>query len=552
MSIAPAVTLRDLTFEWPDGATAFTGLTGTFPTGRTGLVGRNGAGKSTLLRLVSGELRPSRGEVAASGTVGYLHQSVTLRTGASIADLLGIAPVLDAIRAVEHGDVDVRHFDTIGDDWDLESRAREALDRLGFEGVPLDRRVEALSGGETMLIAIEGMRVRRTAITLLDEPTNNLDREMRARVRDLLAGWPGSLVVVSHDVDLLETLDANAELSPTGLEFFGGPYSAWLAHRDREQAAAIATARSAQQALKVEKRQRVEAETKLARRERTGKRTQRDGGIPKILAGNRASKAQNAAGSMRATLDVKVAAAQEAVDRADARVRVEERISLVLPDPDVRSNRRIAEFEDGDRTILVQGPERVALVGPNGVGKSTLLARLLGHDGAGAGATPASSRIRTRLHTDRIGFLDQRQSGLDEAASALANVREAAPEVPDGTARNLLARLLIRGAAADRPVATLSGGERFRVALARLLFQDPPAQLLILDEPTNNLDTASIDHLAQSLDAYRGALIVVSHDDAFLGRLGIDLTLELGRDGGMRTVAGFAPTAPAARAPRAR
>ncbi|WP_416447373.1 ATP-binding cassette domain-containing protein [Leucobacter sp. HNU] len=109
------------------------------------------------------------------------------------------------------------------------------------------------------------------------------------------------------------------------------------------------------------------------------------------------------------------------------------------------------------------------------------------------------------------------------------------------------------GAAADRPVASLSGGERFRVALARLLFQDPPAQLLILDEPTNNLDTASVDHLAQALDAYRGALIVVSHDDGFLSRLGIDVTLELDRAGGLRSSAGFSPaTTPAAPAPRGR
>ncbi len=550
MSIAPAVTLRDLTFEWPDGATAFTALNGTFPTGRTGLVGRNGAGKSTLLRLIAGRLRPSSGEATATGPVGYLEQSITLRTGATVADLIGIAPVLDAIRAVELGDVDERHFDTIGDDWDIEGRAAEALDRLGIPHLALDRSVAELSGGEAMLVAIEGRRLQRTAVTLLDEPTNNLDRGMRARVRELLADWPGSLIVVSHDLELLESMDATAELSAAGLEAFGGPYSAWLEHREREQEAAVAAARSAQQNLKVEKRQRAEAETKLARRERTGKKTQRDGGIPKILAGNRASKAQNAAGSMRSSLDEKVAAAQAAVDRADARVRVEERISLVLPDPDVRASRRIAEFGHDGRTTLIQGPERVALIGPNGAGKSTLLARLLGAeaiDGAPGG------RIEARLHTDRVGFLDQRQGRLDEASSALANVRNAAPEIADGTARNLLARLLIRGAAADRPVASLSGGERFRVALARLLFQDPPAQLLILDEPTNNLDTASVDHLAQALDAYRGALIVVSHDDGFLARLGIDLTLELDRAGGLRASAGFPPaTTGAGPAPRGR
>ena len=138
-----------------------------------------------------------------------------------------------------------------------------------------------------------------------------------------------------------------------------------------------------------------------------------------------------------------------------------------------------------------------------------------------------------RAHTDRIGYLPQRVDGLDEGASVLENVREAASTVPDRDLRNRLARFLIRGGAVDRPVATLSGGERFRVALARLLLADPPPQLLVLDEPTNNLDLDTVDRLVEALAAYRGAVLVVSHDDAFLDRLGIDITLELSADGRM-------------------
>ncbi|SJN10725.1 ABC transporter ATP-binding protein [Leucobacter sp. 7(1)] len=530
MPLHSAITLHELSFEWPDGTLALDSLSGTFSAGRTGLVGENGAGKSTLLRLISGELTPSSGRIDVSGEVGTLPQNLTLRAEATIAELLGIGGTLAALRAIEAGDVAQHNFDTIGDDWDIESRAAEALAQIGFAGTSLDRRVAELSGGEAMLVAITGLHLRRTPITLLDEPTNNLDRQTRARLAGLVDEWPGTLIVVSHDRELLERMDHTAEISAGSLTSFGGPYSAWEAHREQESAAATQAARAAQQALKVEKRQRVEAETKLARRERNAAKTQRDGGIPKILAGNRASKAQASAGSLRGTLDDKVEAAQAAVDAADARVRIAKHINLVLPDPGVARGRRIAEFITGDRTIVVQGPERVALIGPNGSGKTTLLTQLL------AGATPEPGRPHGRLVTDSVGFLPQRLDGLDETASAIANVRAVAPGSTDGTIRNQLARLLLRGDAADRPVRTLSGGERFRVSLARLLLADPPAQLLVLDEPTNNLDLASVEQLAEALDAYRGALLVVSHDFPFLQRIAVDTILELDGHGGMRQI----------------
>lgn len=513
-----AITLHDLTFEWPDGAVALSAVNGTFSAGRTGLIGRNGAGKSTLLRLIAGILTPTSGRIVASGEVGYLPQMLTLSQDMTVARLLGIDGVLAAMRAIEAGEVDQRHFDTIGDDWDIEARADEALHQIGFTAADLDRRLTQVSGGEAMLIAITGLRLRRTPITLLDEPTNNLDRPTRAQLAELVDDWPGTLVVVSHDLELLEHMDHTAELYAGNLTTFGGPYSAWKESLELEQAAAVQAARSAQQALKVEKRQRVEAETKLARRERTAKKTQN---IPKILAGNRASKAQVSAGAMRSTLDSKVQSAQAAVDAADARVREEEHIHLTLPDPDVPRGRRLAVLRDEEREIVIQGPERVALIGPNGAGKSTLIEQLV------YGGAPA----RGVLLTDRVGYLPQRLDGLDDGASSIENVRSVAPGTPPGTIRNQLARLLLRGNSVDRPVGTLSGGERFRVSLAKLLLAEPAPQLLILDEPTNNLDLASVEQLAEALDAYRGALLIVTHDHAFLERISISTVLETGPDG---------------------
>ncbi|MFJ4207901.1 ABC-F family ATP-binding cassette domain-containing protein [Paenarthrobacter sp. NPDC089675] len=536
---SPSITLADVTLRWPDGTPALAGISGTFGTGRTGLVGSNGAGKSTLLRLIAGILTPTSGRITTNGDVGYLPQTLTLITDSTVADLLGIGHKVRALRAIESGDASVENFEIVGDDWDIETRADESLRHIGLSAADLERNVGEISGGEAMLVAITGLRLQRTAITLLDEPTNNLDRDARAKLSGLLSTWPGTLVVVSHDLALLELMDNTAELHGGKLSMFGGPYSAWRSHVDEQQAAAVQAAQAAKQTVKVEKRQRQEAEAKLAKRARTGQSSYDNKTGSKILMNQRASDAQVSAGKLRSGSDDKVNAAQAALDAASSRIREEERISVNLPDPDVPRSRRIAELRGTNRAFVVEGPERVAIVGANGVGKTTLLERVVG--GSLTGGDEASDDVVCgaaggRLLTERAGYLRQRLDGLDDSATTLENVQAAAPEVPAGEIRTQLAQFLLRGDSVYRPVHTLSGGERFRVSLARLLFAAPPPQVLILDEPTNNLDLQSVDQLVEALNAYRGAVILVSHDDAFLGRLDLDRVLRLDHDGSLTEI----------------
>ena len=511
----PALVLDHLSFTWPDGSVGLRELSGAFGDRRTGLVGRNGTGKSTLLRLAVGELTPTSGRITADGDVAYLPQKLTLDTGMRVADLLGIAAPLDAVRAIEAGDVAPARFDEVGDDWDIEARAHAALAEAGLAPDMLDRRVGELSGGEAMLAALTGIRLRRAAITLLDEPTNNLDRDARARVYDLVRAWRGALIVVSHDLELLELMDETAELYDGGLSVFGGPYSAWRAELDAEQEAARQAEVDARKALAKEKRQRIEAETKIARRQRYAKTDYENLRRPKIIMKLKAGEAQVSAGKLRGEVREKERQARTALDVAERRVRDDEAIRLDLPDPAVAAGRRVVTLSDGEREWIVQGPERVALIGPNGAGKTRLLEALIAGEGP------------SQLHTERVAYLPQRIDGLDDAASPIEVVEAAAPGVATAELRNRLARFLIRGAAADRPIGSLSGGERFRVAIARLLLADPPPQLLVLDEPTNNLDISTAAQLLDALRAFRGAVLIVSHDDAFLRRLEPDLTLEL-------------------------
>lgn len=589
-TLTSAVTLDRVTYAWPDGSVALSDVSGAFGGGRTGLVGRNGSGKSTLLKLIAGTLVPASGSISTAGRVDLLPQQLTLDTGRRVADVLGIAPVLDAVRAIERGDVDERHFDTVGDDWDVEARATAALAEVGLPDGALDRRVGELSGGEAVLAALVGVRLRGAEIALLDEPTNNLDRDARARVHEIVRTWRGTLIVVSHDVALLEELDDTAELYEHELSVFGGPYSAWKAWLDTEQAAAVQAETAARQLLRREKRDRQQVESAIAMRNAHGKKLAAKKAAPKIVLGAMKRSAEVTAGKLRVEANEKVEAARAAVDTAGRRVRDDDTVHIDLPDPGVGTGRRIATIGDRERSWTIQGPERVALVGPNGAGKTTLLERLVasavgdgvpysvsadatrvqgagsarvvgdagssglnserwtaatavpnagsaGGEGGETGSDAASALdsahhdVTAEAHTDRIGYLSQRVDGLDEAASVLANVRAGAPGVGDAELRNRLARFLVRGDTVLRPVSALSGGERFRVALARLL-ADPAPHLVVLDEPTNNLDLDTVDQLVDAVSGYRGAVLVVSHDDAFLERIGPDLTLEL-RDGRM-------------------
>jgi ATPase subunit of ABC transporter with duplicated ATPase domains len=489
---APAIVCSALSFAWPDGDRVLSGLDVAFGAGRTGLIGANGSGKSTLLRLIAGELRPTAGTVRVAGPVGYLAQTVALHADRTVADLLGVAAQRRALRAVEAGDPSA--IADVGDAWDIEERAAAALARFGLP-TGLDRRSDTLSGGEAVLTGLAGLLVRRLPVTLLDEPTNNLDRRARALLYAAVEQWSGVLLVVSHDRELLERVDTTAELRAGAVRLFGGPLSAYEAQLAAEQDTAQRLVRVAEADVRRERRELSESRTKIARRIRYADTDHADKRKPKIVMNARKREAQVSAGKLRTGHEQRLDAARDELAAAEAQVRDDAAIRIDLPATAVPAGRTVATVDDE----VIRGPERIGLVGPNGSGKTTLLRRIVAQ-------VP-------------VGYLPQRLDVLDDAASVLDNVR--APGASPQQVRAGLARFLVSGAAVHRLTGTLSGGERFRVVLARLLLADPAPQLLLLDEPTNNLDLASVDRLVEALAAYRGALVVASHDLDFLGRIGV-------------------------------
>jgi ATPase subunit of ABC transporter with duplicated ATPase domains len=507
-----SVACRDLTFAWPDGSPVLDGLDVSFGTGRTGLIGRNGGGKSTLLRLIAGELMPSAGSIATSGHVAYLPQQLPLLTARTVADLLGIGAKRAALQSISAGNPDATHFTTLDDDWEVEARAVELLDRLrilpGVDDV-LDRPVGTLSGGESVLVGVAGLLLGRAPISLMDEPTNNLDRRARDVLYSAVESWPGVLIVVSHDRELLERVDEIVELRDGTARTFGGPYSTYADVVAAEQATAARLVRSAEGEVAREKRQLIETQVKLARRLRTAKKAELEKRVPKIVANSLAGTAQVSAGKYRAVQAGRLADARNALAEAQEAVRDDDRIRVDLPATAVPAGRTVVQVG----RLIVRGPERIAVVGPNGSGKTTLLEAIVGrrpHPSPGVGCPAVPS-----------GYLPQRLDVLDDGRSVLDNVRAAAPTATPNEVRAQLARFLIRGARVDQLAVTLSGGERFRVSLARLLLAEPAPRLLLLDEPTNNLDLDSVAQLTDALAGYRGALIVASHDPAFLADIGV-------------------------------
>ncbi len=503
---ASSVVCDDLSFHWPDGTPVIDHLDAAFDSGRTGLVGPNGSGKSTLLRLIAGELRPTGGRVASAGDVSYLPQQLPLSVERSVADLLGISERRAALHAITAGDASPAAFTALDDDWDVEERAGAVLARFGLPSGPsaLDRTVGTLSGGEAVLVGVAGLLLRRAAITLLDEPTNNLDLDSRLRLYDAVETWPGVLIVVSHDRALLDRVERIAELRDGVIRTYGGTFTAYEQQLAAELETAQRLVRAAEGVVAQERRQLIETHTKLARRKSFARTAEIEKRVPRIIAHARKRTAQESAGRYRIVQEQRLAAARSALAEAEETVRDDARVRIELPATAVPAGRTILQAS----RLIVRGPERIALLGPNGSGKTTLLRSIV--------ADPARFGV-----TVPIGYLPQRLDVLDPSASVLDNVRAAAPGATPNRIRAGLARFLIRGDQVERTAATLSGGERFRVSLACLLLADPAPQLFLLDEPTNNLDLASIEQLGQALTAYRGALVVASHDQRFLDDIGI-------------------------------
>jgi ATPase subunit of ABC transporter with duplicated ATPase domains len=529
----PLLLAEEVSWRTPAGDTILDRVSLALHREKTGLVGANGCGKTTLLRILTGALAPTAGRVRRAGRLAVLPQDFRPIQEQTVADALGVHEKLDALTRLTAGRGSDADLAALDEDWDIEERIAAELSRLGLSHIELDRPLASLSGGETTRVVLASLFLRRPDLLILDEPTNNLDRGSRQALHAALADWRGGLVVVSHDRALLRLMDRMVELTPKGMKSYGGNYDLYVAQRDVEIQAAQEQLAAAAKELRRVRRDSQAAHERQERRNSRGERQRAKGDMPKSLLNAMRETSSRTTARLAATHDDRVAGAQDALADARQRVELTRELDVCLSPVDLPAGKLILEMEGVrfrypgssqpllDRFDLrITGPERVAIAGPNGCGKTTLFKLIQGE------LTPDAGTVR--LGVTRWRCLDQRADLLIDGLSVLENFRRHVPGQSETVCRMTLAHFLFRGDTVHKPAAALSGGERLRIALACVLSAAEPPQMLLLDEPTNHLDLPSLTNLEQALCCYTGALLVISHDRDFLDAVGVDRVIELG------------------------
>lgn len=572
------VSITHLRYAHPSEPALFIDLSAVFSAPLTGLIGDNGCGKTTLMRLILGELTPESGSVVAPERMAHLPQDLGLGSDQTLAELCGISEILRALQAVESGEYSPELYETIGDDWDVEERTLAALATYGFTPAALvdrdnpeairalfTRDMRSFSGGEAVIAALASLMVSDPEFILLDEPTNNLDSVAKAQLFETLEALPCPALIISHDRDLLERVNVIAELHADRqglayLRLFEGNYSAYRQALDTEQQAAQRRVSEAKNRVRSAHREWVQAQEIISRNmSRVWKDDQ-----PDTILDLAKDASRQAAAKLRGLRVGKQEQAQEAYQNAQDQVRIQEKIYAELSQHPLPAGRKVLELSRVDSSqvsretftvqqptkvdslhfspaeannesqqgtpaecpehLILSGPEHLRITGANGSGKTTLL-NTIAHAGNADYLSPVQPAYRVDYCIEGA-YIPQRIA-LDPELTLLQSVQRANLGVSEQHLRDQLARLLFRRESVHHKTGELSGGERFRAAVAQVLLADPVPQLLMLDEPTNNLDISSVDWLVQVLEAYTGALILVSHDEDFCRRIRIDRTLAL-------------------------
>lgn len=519
---AIAIILHQLGFAPPGREPVFEQLETSFAVGRQALVGRNGSGKSLLGQILAGRIEPTHGHVVRQREIGWLPQRWPAFAG-SIAAALDVESKLEALRRIESGSVDPGDFQALADDWHVRERVNRWLDQAGLPG-DLDRPWESLSGGERVRLRLTQLFELQEHFLILDEPGNHLDRRGRLWLRERLRAHAGGYLLVTHDRTLLGEVESIDELSPQGLRRYGGDYTVYAARRDAEQLAAERQLDQSRREQKMLERKHHEERQRLAQQQQKARRERANANMPTILLDRRKQRSEDTGARLLTSQRLQQARQHEQLSQARARVDVHRAQRFDLGEhAATRASLQLQDFippygHDQPIHLHLAPGERLYLHGDNGSGKSSLLAAIAGR------LPPRGGQLR---RGERLLLIDQHYSLLRDEHSALDNLRELSPGHSAARYREYLAGIGLRGERAEVAAGALSGGERVKLALLVLDSAREPLDLLLLDEPDSHLDLDSRQLLERALAAYRGSLILVSHDAELVAQAGIDRELRL-------------------------
>ncbi|TNE81354.1 MAG: ABC-F family ATP-binding cassette domain-containing protein [Bacteroidetes bacterium] len=525
--------LQNIKYSHPNKDVLFSDLSLTVNTqDKVALIGNNGTGKSTLLKLIAGELQPQQGQLSSLATPYYIPQLFGQYNHLTVAEALRIDVKLKALKAILEGDASEENFTNLNDDWTIEERCAEALAYWQIEDLDLSLKLERLSGGQKTKVFLAGLSIHQPEFILLDEPSNHLDLAGRKLLYDFIQSTKSTLVLVSHDRTLLNLVDSVAELSRHGIKIYGGNYDFYKSQKTTELNALNHDIQSKEKALRAAKEKARETQERKQKLDNRGKAKQEKAGVARIMMNKLRNSAENNSAKLKSVHAEKLDGLSHTLQELRDSVPDTDKIKFGFDASHLHKGKVLLSAEQlnyafnevplwkRNLSFQIQSGERVAIKGNNGSGKTTLIKLLLGE------LVPQHGKlVRAPFHAV---YIDQDYSLLNKELSVYQQAQifnQSALQEHEVKIR--LSRFLFSQEYWDKPCSHLSGGEKMRLSLCCLSIQAKAPDLILLDEPTNNLDIQNIEMLTAAVKAYRGTLLVVSHDQYFLEQIDIERFLSL-------------------------
>lgn len=499
---------------------------------KTALIGNNGSGKSTLLKIIARELPSANGQVSIETAPYFLPQIFGQFNHLTISEALRVDKKLKALKEIFNGNTSQENFDLLNEDWTIEDRCNEAFTYWQLKDLDLSQKMEVLSGGQKTKIFLAGISIHQPEFILMDEPSNHLDGASRELLYDFIRTTKSTLIVVSHDRRLLNLLDSVCELNRRGIKVYGGNYDFYQEQKQIENNALSQDIQSKEKALRKareKERETLERQQKLDSR---GKGKQEKAGVARIMMNTLRNSAEKSTAKLKSIHADKIGGISQDLKELRSSVPNTDKMKFGFDNSALHVGKVLftatninicyntqALWKDNLNFQITSG-ERIALKGQNGSGKTTLIKLILGD---------IETQTGTIYRADKKAvYIDQDYSLLDSKLKVYEQAQHFnATALQEHEVKIRLNRFLFTNEDWDKYCNTLSGGERMRLLLCCLTINSKSPDMIILDEPTNNLDIQNIEILTRAINEYQGTLIVVSHDKAFLEQIRTDRTIEL-------------------------
>jgi ATPase subunit of ABC transporter with duplicated ATPase domains len=526
--------LQNITYIHPDKDLLFEniGMTASRHE-KIALIGNNGTGKSTLLKIIAGELKPAAGNIIADAKPYYIPQLFGQFNNYTIAEALGVHDKLSALKQILEGNTAEENFALLDDDWTIEERCLEALAYWQLNDPDLSQKMDTLSGGQKTKVFLAGIAIHRPEIVLLDEPSNHLDAAGREILYDFIQSFTGTMIVVSHDRTLLNLLPQVYELSKKGITVYGGNYDFYAAQKAIEQNALQDDLKSKEKALRKAKETEREAMERQQKLDARGRKKQDKAGLPTISLNTFRNNAEKSTARMKDVHADKIDGIAQELNQLRRDLPGNDKMKIGFDDTALHTGKILIRAEQINYSysagLLWRAPlsfeilsgDRIALKGSNGSGKTTLIQIMLGT------LQPSSGSIY-RADAKHV-YIDQEYTLIDNALSVYEQVQQFnTGHLQEYELKSRLTHFLFTKADWDKPCGALSGGEKMRLVLCCLTVSSKAPDIIVLDEPTNNLDMQNIEILTAAIRDYKGTVIVVSHDAYFLEEVGVNKSIQLG------------------------